>query len=276
MESIRKQTIFQKLDTPSAPSFDPESYERMRLDAINATVGNLTGYDCPICKNKGFVFALRPPEEGGGMVALPCRCDAVRRSLRKLEASGMGSFIRQCSFSAFQARESWQQVLLSTARAYSENPQGWLVMLGQSGSGKTHLCTAVCYALILKGRQVSYFPWREESARLKSALPESREELLRSWKEAEVLYIDDLFKTGRSGDGSRTPTAADVNLAFEILNYRYCRKLPTIISSEFHIEELLDIDEALAGRIRERAGKNLCLIRRDRKRNYRLRNLSEL
>ena len=276
MESILTQTIFQKLDTASAPLFDRQAYEQTRVDSLNATVGNLTGYDCPICKNKGEVFVLRPPEAGGGIVAIPCRCDGLRRSLRKLEASGMGGFIRQCSFSAFQARERWQQVLLDTARAYAENPQGWLVMLGQSGSGKTHLCTAVCYELILQGRQVSYFPWREESARLKAAQPESRDNLLSEWKDAEVLYIDDLFKTGRGSDGSRTPTTADINLAFEILNYRYCRQLPTILSSEYHIEELLDMDEALAGRIRERAGKNLCLIRRDRKRNYRLRNLAEL
>jgi DNA replication protein DnaC len=48
-------------------------------------------------------------------------------------------------------------------------------------------------------------------------------------------------------------TPADVNLAFEILNYRYVnRRLVTILSSEKTIEEILDIDEAVGSRIFER------------------------
>lgn len=276
MESIQTLIRLPKSDDGWAPSFDPVAYEQSRVDSFNATPGTLTGYDCPLCKNKGIVMTLRPPEEGGGLLSIPCRCDTIRRSLRKLEASGMAESLERCRFSNFQARERWQQVLLDRAKAYCEDPRGWLVMLGQSGSGKTHLCTAVCYELIMQGHAVSYFPWREESARLKAVLSENRAQQTDVWKEAEILYIDDLFKTGRGADGSRNPTQADINLAFEILNYRYCRKLPTILSSEFHIEELLDMDEALAGRIRERAGKNLCLIRRDRSRNYRLRDLAEL
>ena len=75
------------------------------------------------------------------------------------------------------------------------------------------------------------------------------------FKKAEVLYIDDLFKTGRNPDGSEPkPTAADINAAFEIINYRYNNPaLLTIISSELNEDELLDIDEAVGGRIFERS-----------------------
>ena len=47
-----------------------------------------------------------------------------------------------------------------------------------------------------------------------------------------------------------------MNVAFEILNYRYTAKLPTIVSSECVLDDLIQIDESLAGRIAERA-KNL-------------------
>jgi DNA replication protein DnaC len=61
-----------------------------------------------------------------------------------------------------------------------------------------------------------------------------------------------------------------VNVAFEIINYRYNNpNLLTIISSELSEDELLDVDEAIGGRIYERA--RTFSIAKDRKRNYRIR-----
>ena len=65
-------------------------------------------------------------------------------------------------------------------------------------------------------------------------------------KKTEVLYIDDFLKGG--------DTDADIRLAYEILNSRYNdRGLRTILSSEMTPEKLLRRDEALGGRIYERA-----------------------
>jgi DNA replication protein DnaC len=100
---------------------------------------------------------------------------------------------------------------------------------------------------------------------------ENLRQILDKYKTAEVLYIDDLFKTGKSQDNSNPkPTAADINYAFEIINYRYNNpSLLTIISSELSEDELIDIDEALGGRIYERA--KAITIAKDRRRNYRIR-----
>lgn len=78
------------------------------------------------------------------------------------------------------------------------------------------------------------------------------------------MYIDDLFKSGDQ------PTAADINYAFEIINFRYNNpKLLTIISAELTEGELLDVDEAIGGRIYERS--NAITNRISRSRNYRMR-----
>ena len=97
------------------------------------------------------------------------------------------------------------------------------------------------------------------------------------FKKAEVLYIDDLFKTGKAPDGSVLKiTGADVNVAFEIINYRYNNPaLVTIISSELTEDEILDIDEATGGRIYERAKKAFS-IGKDRKKNYRIKGAVSL
>ena len=102
------------------------------------------------------------------------------------------------------------------------------------------------------------------------------EELLRQYLNAPYLYIDDLFKTGRGPDGTVAPSAADLNLAFTLLSARYARQAPTILSSELSADALLRLDEAIGSRIVEMAGKNLCAVRNDKKRNYRLKGIREL
>ena len=72
-------------------------------------------------------------------------------------------------------------------------------------------------------------------------------------KTVPVLYIDDFWKAKKT-DGQTRVTDGDVNLAFEILNFRYNdSKLRTIISSEMMLENVLDIDEATGSRIYERS-----------------------
>ncbi|MBQ3423200.1 MAG: DNA replication protein, partial [Romboutsia sp.] len=81
-------------------------------------------------------------------------------------------------------------------------------------------------------------------------------------KNARVLLIDDLFK------GSVTPS--DINIMFEIINYRYLNKKPMIISTEKYLDDLLSIDEALGSRIIEMCGTHNLELR-GRHLNYRLK-----
>ena len=103
---------------------------------------------------------------------------------------------------------------------------------------------------------------------------------MKELKKTDVLYIDDLFKGGKGEDGKyKPPTAADINAAFEIINYRYNNpELVTIISSERTLVELNDIDEAIAGRIAERSKESgYCInLKPDKKRNWRMKGLMEI
>lgn len=99
--------------------------------------------------------------------------------------------------------------------------------------------------------------WRDASTRLKGLvnMVYDYEQEIQALKEADVLYIDDFFKTGINKNGTiEKPSEADIKLAHEILNVRYMRRdLITIISSEFMVEEILDFDEAVGSRIFERS-----------------------
>lgn len=83
------------------------------------------------------------------------------------------------------------------------------------------------------------------------------------YKTCEVLLINDLFK-GKV-------TQSDINIMFEIINYRYLNYLPIIVSTESTIENLLYFDEAIGSRIYEMAKDYIVEIEYDVKNNYRLR-----
>ncbi len=243
------------------------------MDTINALEGEYQGYDCVKCKNKGFIAVLRAD---GSFFTRECSCMPMRKCLQQMEASGLSKTIRKQTFENFHATEPWQISLKGLVSQYAKAPEGWLMIGGQPGSGKTHLCTAVCRELLLRGETVFYMPWREYIGKLKAVNGDVNErfDLLDKCKKSPWLYIDDLFKTGKNQDNLSSPTSTDINLAFEIINHRYCQQLPTIISTEKSSEELTDIDEALASRIIECCGKHVYCITPGSEKNYRMRNVT--
>lgn len=249
-------------------SFDPVEYEKTRVESYNKELGNMTGYNCPKCLNRGnFAFV----KDEGGIAFRDCECMKIRRCVSKMEASGLQDVIAKYTFDAYKDQEQWQKVVKQGAISYANNLTGWLLFCGQSGSGKTHLCTAVCRQRLLAGDEVIYMPWRKDTLDLKSM--DKRVDALKKLQTAPILYIDDLFKVGRSADGSCNPTQADINIAFDIINERYTKRLTTIISTERTPTELLDIDEATGGRIVEMAQGSIYSIERKPCRNYRLRGV---
>lgn len=259
-----------------------EEREKFRADSYNRTEGamdEVDGYHCDVCHNKGMV--MRAGQDGrGGWTTFSgeCKCMAIRRTIRRMQRSGLKNIIRDYTFDKFQTPEEWQKTIKEAAQEYAQRPEGWFFIGGQSGAGKSHICTAICREFLLGGREVKYMLWRDDIVQLKGAVTDAEQygRMMDHYKQIDILYIDDLFKTGKGLDGAKQhPTAADVNAAFEILNFRYNdpKKL-TIISSECTIDDILDIDEAVGGRIFERA--KAFSLRPDKSRNYRLRGAIEL
>ena len=271
--------------------------ERMqaRADAYNRTPGKLKdgytisaadggtrsvegdGYDCPLCMNRGDTMAIRDTGSAVYEYAVQCKCMAIRQSIWRLRASGLEQSIREYTFRRFRATEPWQQKMVEVAQKYLAEgvKEGrWLMMGGQVGCGKTHVCTAVAGKLLYE-MPVSYAVWPQAAQKIK-ALSTSADEYAEEagkLQRIDVLYIDDLFKPVPDDyGGKKPPNGADIRLAFEILNYRYINRMPTILSSEWHLSELADIDEAVASRIAERCGPYSIDIGRSKARNHRFAN----
>lgn len=191
-----------------------------------------------------------------------------RKNERRIRVSGLGEMLQRYTFDTWVSDAKWREKAKTVAVRYAENAVGWFVAAGAVGSGKSHLCTAICGRLMEQGMDTRYMLWRDVSVQAKAVVNDDEEysRIVEPLKQVRVLYIDDLFKTGKG----QSPTVGDVNLAFEILNARYndSRKI-TIISTEKSIEQLLDIDEAVGSRIYERS-KGYYLDFRGRE-NWRLR-----
>lgn len=218
---------------------------------------DLDNFDCPICNNTGNILY----ERDGVEYARTCDCLKTRVSIRRLKHSGMEDLIRRYTFGNYQTPDERRKTIKDTALMFCDT-DGWLYFQGRPGSGKTHICTAICSELIKDGKNVYYMAWRDESRNLKALMnTEEVDEPLRRLKRVDVLYIDDFLK------GSMNE--ADIRLAFEIINARYNdTKLRTIISSEYPITKVLELDEALGSRIYERS-KGFILKAPDE--NWRLR-----
>lgn len=223
----------------------------LKCNQLNQLYGSLREVDCTICRNKGYVAEV----EGDSIRTYECECMAKRRSLARIRKSGLADLLEICTFKNFHTVERWQKDAKQKAMEYVQNGDGkWFVISGTPGSGKTHLCTAICGEMIRAGREVRYMLWRSEAPRLKALVNErdEYERVMEEFCDMPVLYIDDFFKGN--------VTEADINLAFELLNNRYnSKKKMTLISGERSIEEILYIDEAIGSRIYERS-KGFCVL----------------
>lgn len=234
-------------------------------------------HNCDKCKNKGVIYSVKDND----IVVTNCECKKTREILRNAHYSGLSHILKQYTFKNYNQSEAWQERIYSGAKKFVDGNYPLFYIGGQSGTGKTHICTAVCGDLLKKHYDVQYMQWRSEITKLKSIIQDVEEyqKVMERLKTVDVLYIDDLFKMGRDINGEIRPTTADINILFTLINDRLMNKnLKTIISTEMTISDLIEIDEAIAGRIIEHSKNDgLCIsIKKDIAKNQRLKGVVEV
>lgn len=145
--------------------------------------------------------------------------------------------------------------------------------LGQPGSGKTHLTIAISNELLRNGVGVLYLPYREVITQLKQVINDDEEYQLQmnKYKSAPVLLIDDLFK-GVTRDGKANES--EMRIMFELINNRYLKQLPILVSSEYSVNKMIDYDDATGSRIAEMCkGRTVELVGKEL--NHRMEGLNE-
>jgi len=202
----------------------------------------------------------------------PCKCQQIEKSKIIWTKAGINLEQTKQTFKSYTPYNESTKLAKDKAIEYYKNfnkvrkrRHNSIAFLGQVGSGKTHLSIALAVNFLEKRRiSVVYMPYRDVITSIKQNMldKEYYAKQLSKYQTAEILLIDDLFK-GKI-------TESDINIMFEIVNYRYLNYLPIIVSSEYTIERLLNFDEAVASRIYEMC-KDYTVEVTGKKNNYRLR-----
>lgn len=225
-------------------------------------------YECPKCRDMGFLYRK---DERGCEITYRCECFAIRQAKRMMKRSGISGEFQKKTFDNFNIRGNAQLSNAKTkAMQYVKNFRqtehdryNSIMFCGQVGAGKTHLGTAICRELMNSGVAVIYMAYRNAVTKLKQNIinEDGYNRELNQYISARVLYIDDLLK------GKLTET--DINIMYEIVNYRYMNNMPIIISTEKAPKDLLVFDEAIGSRIIEMCRGNIVQLQ-GKELNYRL------
>lgn len=224
-------------------------------------------YECPMCKDTGWIIG----EKDGYSFAKCCPCQEIKEAKQLIEKSGISREFQNKGFKNFDTRnipqlEKAKNKAITYYQSFFEiehTRNNSIMFCGQVGSGKTHLGTAICSNLMSKNIAVMYMAYRNTVTKIKQTLTNDSiyEREMSRYTEARVLYIDDFLK-GRI-------TESDVNIMYEIINYRYMNNMPIIISTEKEPNDLLVFDEAIGSRIIEMCRGNIVQLQ-GKELNYRL------
>lgn len=221
-------------------------------------------YDCALCKDTSWIIDFSG-------VAKRCKCFETHNIKDQWKAAGLKPDDLDKTFTTYIPWNAVTKELKTTATNYimryekiKDTKYNSILLCGNPGAGKTHLSIALANNFMKKGNKVVYMPYRDIITSLKQNMldKEYYQKLIGKYQEAEILLIDDLWK----GKVNET----DINIMFEIVNYRYINKKPIICSTEYLIENMLSFDEAIGSRIYEMA-KDFTYEVRGKENNYRLR-----
>ncbi len=171
-------------------------------------------------------------------------------SLALLSDRTFGSFsLREYEKLDPEDKQSLQKAF-KAATLFGEDPSGWLVLMGSYGCGKTHLAAAIGNYRKALGEEPIFVVVPDLLDHLRAAFnpnsPVSYDRRFEEVRTAPLLILDDL------GTQSATPWAREK--LYQILNYRYNARLPTVITTA---QELKEIDERIRSRMLD---KRLCTI----------------
>jgi len=219
------------------------------------------GEICPICRGAGFVHPVLDSGQTDFSRVVPCRCSKGELRKKKTEYLERYSNLASLSQLAFDnlspkgraanaVTQNHFAHIYEAAKAFSEDPEGWLVFLGPSGSGKTHLACAIANHRLSLGEPVFYIGTADLLDHLRSAFSPTSDttydELFEQVKNVPLLVLDDLTLESAT-------TWAKEKLQ-QLLNHRFNTRLATVITADVPLEK---VDERLRGHF---ANNELCQV----------------
>ena len=199
--------------------------------------------ECPLCKGIGWVKHSVPVGHPDFGKLFPCDCLLPALKRRQMErlvgVSGLGPALRGKTFANFLEvhrtsngrRPESNRAAMRAAHAFAENPQGWLVIGGGNGAGKTHLAAAIANYRLARGEMALYVVVPDLLDHLRATYaPDSPVTYDRRFEEicsTPLLILDDL--------GAQRSTEWAWEKLYQILVYRRNWEQPLVVTTNLDV-----------------------------------------
>lgn len=216
---------------------------------ISPKIEPLGNPDCPYCHGVGYVrYEVPLGHEKFGKIEL-CVCRAVDRAetaRTRLYALSNLDRLRHLTFENFRvegnskAKHAITQIekdnlefAKTVCQDFSARLEGWILLEGSYGCGKTHLAAAIANAAVERGAPTLFItvPDLLDSLRFAYNSPETTfEARFEDIRSASLLVMDDF--------GTQNATGWAQEKLFQIINYRYINRLPTVVTTNLVLDEI--------------------------------------
>lgn len=201
--------------------------------------------NCPICGGVGFVRRDVPvghPDFGRVDI---CQCrqkEVVQYTHQRLYRLSNLEAFADMTFDNFDTEgligmsdEQLRSLTIArnAAQYFSQHLDGWLLLLGSYGVGKTHLAAAIANFAVSVGVPTLFLTvpdlldWLRYSFGSEESNFEERFEEIRT---INLLVLDDL--------GTQNTTTWAEEKLYQIFNYRYVNRLPTVVTTNQAMDEI--------------------------------------
>ncbi len=201
--------------------------------------------NCPLCCGLGYLRLDLPVQhpDFGKVQICSCREKDISRQVRhRLFALSNLQELRHLTFEHFEPRGRvglWPYQADSLERAFNQASvfaqklNGWLLLQGGYGCGKTHLAAAIANFAVDLGVPTLFItvPDLLDTLRFTYDNPEATfEQRFDEIRQAPLLVMDDF--------GTQNATAWAQEKLFQILNFRYINRLPLVITTNLPMDQI--------------------------------------
>lgn len=186
-----------------------------------------------------------------------CRIEEARRKQEKIQKlvsqAGIPPYLKGKTWDDYEIYSPEAKNVYRAAQRYAASKTtGGLYISGPKGTGKTFLASLIAGEKLRQGTPTLFVFVPDLLDSFRKAMHDGKgDEVAGAAREADFLVLDDM--------GAERATAWVAEQLMALINYRYSHQLPTVITSNYQLDELSDhLSGTMGPREEQITGERIC------------------